>query len=70
MNTNKEAENCWEFWDCKPEIRDACRSFKCDSGKECWYIVGSKADKKDQCPQIKNNFKYCRECSWYIKMHK
>jgi hypothetical protein len=63
-----EPRNCWEFWNCKDEIRNNCIAYKTSSGAECWMLVGSIARKELHCPKLENRFKDCSECSWFKKM--
>lgn len=60
-----KAKNCWDFWDCKKEIREKCSAYLSNSGRECWIVSAGK------CPRSKvRGFEDCRECAWYKKMNK
>lgn len=59
------ALNCWDFWDCKKDVRDVCPAYLSNSGRECWLISAGK------CPRSKERgFEDCRKCAWYQKMNK
>lgn len=64
-----KAKTCWDFWNCKPERRDACLAFTTDSGDDCWNLVGSFTRHTDQChcPKQQTCFKFCWECPWFKK---
>lgn len=60
-----DALNCWDFWDCKKEVRDVCPAYLSNSGRECWLISAGK------CPRSKERgFEDCRKCAWYQKLNK
>ncbi|MBU0660809.1 hypothetical protein KKG22_01360 [Patescibacteria group bacterium] len=67
---NKEAQNCWEFWDCK--VKKDCYAYKTDSGRECWFI-SSRCPRINQgkpgVPKVDQGFEYCGECPWYQKLN-
>jgi hypothetical protein len=64
----KEAQNCWEFWNCDMEVRKKCPAFQNDMGKECWMVAGS-FNKEPYCPKVKSKLKGCWECPWYKKLN-
>lgn len=59
----EEAKNCWEFWNCPPEIRENCPAYQTNSGQECWLVA------KDFCPRRKTKYKHCWECPWFQKLN-
>ncbi|MDF1498103.1 MAG: HAMP domain-containing protein [Patescibacteria group bacterium] len=61
----REPQNCWEYWNCKKDIRENCESYKTNSGKECWLVASG------QCPRSKERgIKDCQNCSWYKIINK
>jgi len=63
-NSNDKTLNCWDYWDCKKEVRDKCPAYISNSGRECWVISSGK------CPRSKERgFEDCKECAWYKKMN-
>ena len=61
--TNKEVENCWEFWDCPVEMRVKCPAYTLNAGKDCFNLA------TDFCPKLKKKeFEHCWECPWYKKV--
>ena len=63
---NKNAQNCWEFWDCK--VKENCPAFITDSGKECW-LVTNPLNRESACPMLVNKIAHCWECDWYKKLN-
>ena len=59
---NKEAENCWEFWDCPVKLRDTCIVYTSKSGKDCYNLTYNFS------PICKKEFIHCWECPWYKKV--
>ena len=56
--------NCWDFWKCKPKVRNNCPAYKNNSGRECWKVSAEK------CPRSKERgLEDCKDCSWYKKMN-
>jgi hypothetical protein len=64
----KEAQACWDFWKCEINDKNECPAYKSDSGDSCWFVAGSKAG-NPYCTKLKDMFKTCDECSWFIKLN-
>jgi hypothetical protein len=60
---NKEAQNCWEFWNCPKELRKRCSASISKLGKDCWIVMRKVLLKES--PKTKNKFKFCWECPWF-----
>lgn len=60
---NKNAENCWEYWDCDPVKRDSCSVFNSNMGKECWVIKNLFSIN----PSEYNGKHGCWDCPWFKK---
>jgi hypothetical protein len=67
--TNKGPQNCWEFWNCPKDVRNHCRAYEYDMGKECWLIASSFY--KKGCPKTKDKgLLFCIEdCPWFKKLN-
>jgi len=60
-----EPQNCWEYWDCKKEIREKCQAYITDTGRECWLLSSG------ECPRSKERgLEDCRNCDWYKKINR
>ncbi|OGP15550.1 MAG: hypothetical protein A3I75_00275 [Deltaproteobacteria bacterium RIFCSPLOWO2_02_FULL_50_16] len=66
MSLDTRENNCWEFWNCPPSIRDQCPAFIDKLGQACWLIAQS------HCPRLmkgkrlmKGFFKSCDACPWH-----
>jgi hypothetical protein len=64
----RNAKNCWEYWNCKIEVREKCPAYLTDSGQNCWYVAGS-YNKFPNCPKVKKLFIACWECPWFKKFN-
>ncbi len=69
MDEKKEAQNCWEFWNCSKENIKKCLAYKLKMGRECWMISGKFTPGKNHAPLEKRNFKYCFDCPWYKRLN-
>ncbi|MBU1132374.1 hypothetical protein KKC32_03980 [Patescibacteria group bacterium] len=49
-------------------MRKKCAAYTTDSGRECWMLAGS-FNKAPNCPKLKQHFKDCWECPWFLKMN-
>ena len=58
-----EPQNCWEFMKCPKEIRQKCKVYKRDFGKECWFLI---KDVTEGCYASKK-YGACINCPWYKK---
>jgi len=67
--TDSEARTCWEYWNCKEEVRKKCSAYTTNSGKECWMLAGSIVVKLKKCPRVQNEYKDCSECPWFKKLN-
>ncbi len=57
--------NCWDFWNCKKEIRDNCPAYLTDSGRSCWIVSAGR------CPRLlERGFEDCTKCPWYKRLNK
>lgn len=66
MTDKKEAENCWDFLDCK--VKESCPAYVTDSGQECWLVAGS-YNRDPFCPKVVRKIINCWECDWYKKVN-
>ncbi|MDP3732273.1 MAG: hypothetical protein Q8R31_04510 [Candidatus Omnitrophota bacterium] len=59
----QEAKTCWDYWECKPEVREKCPAFK--SSKPCWYIA------INYCGRVSGKYgvEKCFTCEWYRLKH-
>lgn len=65
--TNKNAENCWEYWGCDPFIRQSCPVYCMNMGKECWVISNSFT--RFVCNEsASKKSKNCWDCAWFKLM--
>jgi hypothetical protein len=58
----KEAQNCWEYWDCHKDTKTKCPAFKIDAGTLCVYTT------LNYRPIAKRDFDSCFDCPWYKKI--
>jgi len=60
--------NCWEFFKCPVERRQACTAFTMNAGRICWLVTGT------QCGGITQNARdlkiaECRcACDFFLKL--
>jgi hypothetical protein len=64
----QDPQNCWEFWDCPPDVKEKCLAYDLRLGKECWTVAGINTRKEARCTRVKLGFKDCWECAWFKKM--
>jgi len=57
-----EPLNCWEYWNCREEVRSECPAFITNYGINCYDYSD------DYCPRADKGFRYCSECPWYKKI--
>jgi hypothetical protein len=63
MKKNPEGyENCWEYWDCSPDMQKECIVYKERDGKECLFYTDNL--KVFDWAREKRNFNSCLECPW------
>lgn len=64
---NKNAQNCWEYWDCK--IKQDCPAHQNNSGRECFEIASHNCPRINQgkpgVPKVDRGFNFCWECPWF-----
>lgn len=63
----KEAENCWEFWDCSDDAKSQCPVFKTRDGKRCWIYTDNL--KVFDWAKGSHEFDTCLQCPWYKKFN-
>ena len=64
-----KTQNCWDYWNCPEEVRDACPAYATNSGRECWMVAGSFTTSKTKCPKAAKEYKFCWECPWFKKLN-
>ena len=59
----QDAKICWEYWECKPDVRENCPAFK--TGEPCWRVA------TQYCGRVsaKSGFEKCITCEWYRLNH-
>lgn len=59
----EEAKTCWEYWECKVEIKEKCPAYK--SEKPCWHVAGQ------YCGRVidKHGIEKCFSCEWFRLNH-
>ena len=61
----KEAQNCWEYWNCPKDVRDKCPAYTTNSGRSCWMVAGSFTVGETKCARVVHKFEYCWDCPWF-----
>lgn len=56
---HKDAENCWEFWNCPSRTKNKCAAYKLEMGDQCWNVS------RDFRPRRKRDFDDCFDCDWF-----
>ncbi len=65
IKVNKEAKNCWDYWDCSLDARKKCNVYIYGSGNYCWMFESIYLKKHEQSPKLKYNYENCWECPWF-----
>jgi hypothetical protein len=66
----KNAKNCWEYWNCDMAVRQTCPAFTGKAGNKCWMVAGTMRDDGiGICPKTKNKFASCLECPWFQQVN-
>jgi hypothetical protein len=53
-------QNCWEFMECPPKIKEKCPAYQNNTGKDCWFFWNAKGG----CPVLMIG-KGCIDCNWF-----
>ena len=67
MAKTKEAIACWKYWNCTKDMQEKCSVYKEKEGRKCWMYTHNLTPFMWAKP--KRNFKSCKECPWYKKVH-
>lgn len=67
MSEAAKTQNCWEFMNCLPSVREACPAYTLNRGDECWKVARNYSS--PHCPRLRDNFFFCFNCPWYKKLH-
>ncbi|MBM3247992.1 MAG: hypothetical protein FJZ10_01005 [Candidatus Omnitrophica bacterium] len=59
MPNNKEARNCWDYWQCPKHKKESCTVYGLDMGSQCFNVFD------DYRPQAQRGFEYCFDCPWF-----
>ncbi|MDD5566123.1 MAG: hypothetical protein PHG31_04460 [Candidatus Omnitrophica bacterium] len=55
----KRIGDCWDFWKCPKELKEACPVYIAGLGQECWFLA------PHLFPKTKRSCAQCPECAWY-----
>jgi len=53
-------QNCWDFMECPPTVKEKCIAYKNNAGKGCWFFWTATGG----CPVIRNG-EGCINCLWF-----
>lgn len=59
----QDAKVCWEYWECKPDVREKCPAFKLN--EPCWRVASQ------YCGRVSGKYgmEKCFVCEWFRLNH-